>query len=83
MSHPSIANSVAMQQLKVPSLLVIDSVTYQYFLPQDDMHQPTSEEIMTFLNKIRNHSIPGRGGNGFFTRIYRLYYDGTTTLSVS
>lgn len=81
MPHPSIANSIAMQRLDVPSLLVVNSVTYHYFLPNDDPLKLTPESIVGFLREVRDQSARAYGGNGFFTRLYRMLYDAVTTLS--
>lgn len=79
--HPSVANSLAMQRLPIPGLVVVDSVTYEYYVPDDDPSQLTADAIVTFLGQILDKSAKVYGGNGILTKIYRVYYDASTSLA--
>jgi len=81
MPQPSLANSIAMQRLEAPSFLVVNSATYQYYLPTVDPADLNGESVVEFLRQIRKQTVRARGGNGILTRIYRIYYDATTTLA--
>jgi len=78
--QPYVVNSLAMQQLEAPVLIVVNGETYQYFQP-DVQPSDTSEEIIVeFLRRIQKKEESARGGNGIFSRCYRVYFDLSTTL---
>ncbi|GAB6025777.1 hypothetical protein CHUAL_011758 [Chamberlinius hualienensis] len=79
--YPSVVNSVAMQRLEAPTLIVVNSQTYQYYAPDvSDPSEMSAEIVVTFLRGILNKTEKARGGNGFFSRLYRVYFDVTSTL---
>jgi len=78
---PDLANSVAMETLSLPALLVINSTTYQHHLPSDPGEQLTGEAIHIFLDSIIDGEAPSYGGSGWLVRLYRSFYEGRTALS--
>lgn len=79
---PELANSVAMMNLPLPSLLVIKPDTYQYFLPDiEGRDQPPSPQaVIELLNQILDGSAVPYGGDSFPYRIYRAYFEAKTAL---
>lgn len=56
--NPDLANSIAMQILPLPYLLVLNSTTYHHHIPEDDPTEMTADAIDLFLEKIYNQSAP-------------------------
>ena len=77
---PDLANSVAMETLSVPSLLVINSTTHHHHLPEDSAEYLTSEAIEIFLDAVVAGEAPRYGGNSWLVRIYRSFYEAKTSL---
>ncbi|UYV83636.1 TMX3 [Cordylochernes scorpioides] len=80
---PALANSVAMTVLPVPSLMVVDSHTYQYHLPEvEDGHRgpPTPQAVLELLDRILDQTAPAYGGNTYFYRLYSNYFEIKTSL---
>lgn len=65
---PELANSVAMETLSLPNLLVVNSSSYQHHLPDDDPTQLTPEAIQIFLDQILDGSAPVYGGSSYYIR---------------
>lgn len=94
---PDLANSIAMTVLPLPHLLVVNSSTHHHHLPQDDPSRLTPQALAGFLDSILNESAPVRkphnlnkfktfflkihGGNAWWIRLYRIYFESKTTLS--
>ncbi|XP_077503586.1 protein disulfide-isomerase TMX3-like isoform X1 [Amblyomma americanum] len=80
---PEIANSVAMMHLPVPSLLVIQPETYQYFLPEGHSREqpPSPQAVLELLNTILDGSAVPYGGDSFPYRLYRAYFEAKTALA--
>lgn len=55
---PELANSIAMQVLPLPHLLVLNSTTNHHHIPEDDPTQLTTEAIDNFLEGIFNQTVP-------------------------
>ncbi|XP_022660901.1 protein disulfide-isomerase TMX3-like isoform X2 [Varroa jacobsoni] len=66
--------SIAMTELPLPSVMVIDPHTYRYFLPEN---AEDPQAIIRLLDDIlKNDPEPSSyGGNTFFYRIYRSYFE--------
>ncbi|CAH0546273.1 unnamed protein product [Brassicogethes aeneus] len=77
---PELANSIAMQVLPLPHLLVLNSTTNHHHIPEDDPTELTVDAIDMFLERICNQSMPAYGGNGLFVRLYRGYFEASTSL---
>uniref|UniRef100_A0A8D8S558 Protein disulfide-isomerase TMX3 n=1 Tax=Cacopsylla melanoneura TaxID=428564 RepID=A0A8D8S558_9HEMI len=78
---PDLANRIAMQYLSLPHLLVLNSTTNHHHIPQDEPIQLTHEAVTMFLDAILNQSAPVYGGNTLGTKLYRMYFDTTSSLS--
>lgn len=57
---PDLANSIAMTELPLPHLLVLNSTTNHHHLPEDEPSQLTAEAIHIFLDRIVNQTAPVR-----------------------
>lgn len=64
----------------MPSIIVVDSATYYHYVPDDDPAELTADIVTHFLHQILNQSARAYGGDTFFHRIYRMYYEATTSL---
>ncbi|CAH2039559.1 unnamed protein product, partial [Iphiclides podalirius] len=81
MGNPELANSIAMYDLTVPHLLVLNSTTSHHHLPEDDPILMTPEAVSIFLEQIYNQQAPIYGGNHWPVRIYRGFFEARTTLT--
>ena len=77
---PDLANSVAMETLSLPNLLVINSTTYQHHLPEDAPLQLTEEAIKIFLDSVLAGEAPSYGGSSWLVRLSRAVYEGKSAL---
>ncbi|GFT20048.1 protein disulfide-isomerase TMX3 [Nephila pilipes] len=82
LGQPEIANNIAMETLTIPSLIVVNSVTYQYYLPMldEDEKIPSPQSILELLDQVKNNSAQAYGGETFLYRVYRTYYGAKTSL---
>ncbi|XP_050675215.1 protein disulfide-isomerase TMX3-like isoform X2 [Leptidea sinapis] len=80
MGSPELANSIAMYELTVPHLLVINSTTHHHHIPDDDPILMTPEAISMFLDDVYNQVAPTYGGNSFIVRLYRAFFEGRATV---
>ncbi|RZF39530.1 hypothetical protein LSTR_LSTR001051 [Laodelphax striatellus] len=55
---PELANSIAMTELPLPYLLVLNSTTNHHHLPDDEPHRLTPGAVQLFLESVRNQSAP-------------------------
>ncbi|KAJ8951275.1 hypothetical protein NQ318_008178 [Aromia moschata] len=78
---PDIANSIAMQVLPLPSLVVLNSTTGHFHIPEDKPLQMPVDVIDLFLDRVFNQTAPVYGGNGLTIRYYRTYFEITTALA--
>lgn len=78
---PDLANSVAMETLSLPNLLVINSTTYQHHLPEDHPAHLTQEAIKIFLDSILAGEAPTYGGSSWLVRLTRAFYEGRSALT--
>lgn len=54
---PSLANSIAMEILPLPYLLVLNSTNYYHYVPDDEISKMTVEAIDVFLEGILNQTV--------------------------
>ena len=78
---PDLANSVAMETLSLPNLLVINSTTYQHHLPEDHPSQLTVEAVKIFLDAVLAGEAPSYGGSSWLVRLSRAVYEGRSAMS--
>lgn len=55
---PDLANSIAMERLPLPSLIVVNATTMHHHLPEDPPHHLTPQAIQIFLDSIIVSSAP-------------------------
>lgn len=58
MGNPELANSIAMSELTVPHLIVLNSTTSHHHIPDDDPVLMTPEAVSMFLDSIHNQMAP-------------------------
>nr|BAN20763.1 protein disulfide isomerase, putative [Riptortus pedestris] len=80
-ASPDLANSIAMTELPLPYLLVVNSTTNHHHFPDDEAHHLTPDAVHMFLDSILNQSAPSYGGNSIPVRLYRTYFEARTSLS--
>lgn len=80
MGNPELANSIAMSELTVPHLIVLNSTTSHHHIPDDDPVLMTPEAVSMFLDSIHNQMAPTYGGNSWLVRMYRGLFEARTTL---
>ncbi|XP_068618183.1 protein disulfide-isomerase TMX3 isoform X2 [Battus philenor] len=81
MGSPDLANSIAMSELTVPHLLVLNSTTSHHHIPDDDPVLMTPEAVVLFLDQIHNQEAPTYGGNHWLVRLYRAFFEARSSLS--
>nr|XP_020652301.1 protein disulfide-isomerase TMX3 [Pogona vitticeps] len=71
-------NSLLMDDVKIPSVVVLNTSNQQYFLP----HKPieSTEDMVQFINEILEGTAEAQGGNGILQRIKRIIYDAKSTV---
>jgi len=77
---PDLANSVAMDTLSIPHLIVINTTSYQHYLPDDEPTKMTPEAVTLFLDSILEGDAPVYGGFSYTVRLYRAYYEAKTNI---
>lgn len=78
---PDLANSVAMDTLSLPHLIVVNTSSYQHFLPNDEPIKMTPEAISLFIDSILEGEAPVYGGSSYTVRLYRAYYEAKTSIT--
>lgn len=53
-----VVNNIAMTVLPLPSLIVINTTTNHYHIPEDDTEKLTPHVVELFLEQVRNESAP-------------------------
>ncbi|XP_062836640.1 protein disulfide-isomerase TMX3 isoform X1 [Anolis carolinensis] len=71
-------NSLLMDDVKIPSIVVLNTSNQQYFLP----HKPieSTEDMVQFINEILEGTAEAQGGDGILQRIRRIIYDAKSTV---
>uniref|UniRef100_A0A4W3H9G7 Thioredoxin related transmembrane protein 3 n=1 Tax=Callorhinchus milii TaxID=7868 RepID=A0A4W3H9G7_CALMI len=71
-------NSVIMDEVKVPSIVVLNTSNQQYFVPEKTIG--SIQDLVQFINDILEGSAEAQGGDSFFHRVKRMLYDGKSTI---
>ncbi|KFR03120.1 Protein disulfide-isomerase TMX3, partial [Opisthocomus hoazin] len=71
-------NSLLMDDLTVPTIVVLNTSNQQYFLP--DKHIENTEDMVRFINNILDGTAEAQGGDGLLQRIKRIIYDAKSTI---
>ncbi|CAD7003713.1 protein disulfide-isomerase TMX3 [Ceratitis capitata] len=75
MGDPSLAHSFILDTLPTPHLIVINSTTEQHYIPDDEPLKMTPQAIHVFLESIHNESATPLGGDTYFVRIRRVFFE--------
>ncbi|VDP08836.1 unnamed protein product [Soboliphyme baturini] len=89
-----VANNIVSRTLPVPSLMVLNVSSYQYFFPSDDAENITEESLYVFLTNVADGKIKNDasfatmlllyfqplGGKGYVQRVRRMFYELYITL---
>lgn len=71
-------NSLLMDDLTIPTIVVLNTSNQQYFLP--DRHIESTEDMVQFINNILDGTAEAQGGDGLLQRIKRIIYDAKSTI---
>ncbi|KAM6210920.1 protein disulfide-isomerase TMX3 [Sarcoramphus papa] len=71
-------NSLLMDDLTIPTIVVLNTSNQQYFLP--DRHIENTEDMVQFINNILDGTAEAQGGDGLLQRIKRIIYDAKSTV---
>uniref|UniRef100_A0A8C0HQD5 protein disulfide-isomerase n=1 Tax=Buteo japonicus TaxID=224669 RepID=A0A8C0HQD5_9AVES len=71
-------NSLLMDDLTIPTVVVLNTSNQQYFLP--DRHIENTEDMVQFINNILDGTAEAQGGDGLLQRIKRIIYDAKSTV---
>ncbi|XP_038666012.1 protein disulfide-isomerase TMX3-like isoform X2 [Scyliorhinus canicula] len=71
-------NSVIMDEVIVPSIVVLNTSNQQYFIPETAIGN--IEDLIKFITDILEGSAQAQGGDSFYYRVRRLLYDGKSTI---
>ncbi|XP_032078691.1 protein disulfide-isomerase TMX3 [Thamnophis elegans] len=71
-------NSLLMDDLTIPTIVVLNTSNQQYFLS----HKPveSTEDLVQFINNILEGTAGAYGGDGILQRIKRIIYDAKSTV---
>ncbi|KAL7644407.1 UNVERIFIED_CONTAM: hypothetical protein RMT77_005238 [Armadillidium vulgare] len=78
--QPDLANSIAMERLPLPSLIVVDTDSMNHYLPNVPSCELDEHKMEHFFDSIINQSATVFGGDSYLLRIYRVYYNAKTSL---
>nr|XP_033790133.1 protein disulfide-isomerase TMX3 [Geotrypetes seraphini] len=71
-------NSLLMDELTTPTVVVLNTSNQQYFLPPK--HIESTEDMIVFVNSILEGTVEAQGGDGILQRIKRVIYDAKSTV---
>ncbi|XP_078543638.1 protein disulfide-isomerase TMX3 [Lissotriton helveticus] len=71
-------NSLLMDEVEMPSIVVLNTSNQQYYLPQKPIE--STEEMIAFINSILEGTADAQGGDGILQRIKRIIYDAKSTV---
>lgn len=83
LGQPDLANNIAMATLSIPSLVVINTSTYQFYMPvlEENEKIPSPQSILQLLDQVKNNSADPLGGDTLYYKVYRNYYNIKTSLA--
>ncbi|XP_044150525.1 protein disulfide-isomerase TMX3 [Bufo gargarizans] len=71
-------NSLLMDEVQVPTIVVLNTSNQQYFLPNEKVEN--IEDLIQFINSILDGTAEAQGGDGILQRIKRIAYDAKSTV---
>ncbi|XP_066257777.1 protein disulfide-isomerase TMX3 [Euwallacea similis] len=75
MGNGDLANSILMDRIALPYLLVLNSSTYHHHVPDDDPAVMSVEAIEDFLEQVINRTSPVYGGDALHINLARRFFD--------
>lgn len=61
--------------LPTPHLIVINSTTQEHYIPDDEPLKMTPQALHVFLESIHNESATPLGGDTYFVRLRRAFFE--------
>ncbi|XP_068199681.1 protein disulfide-isomerase TMX3-like [Antennarius striatus] len=71
-------NNLIMGEVKVPSVIILNTSNEQYFLPSEPIE--SKEQLVEFINGVLNGSVQAHGGDGIVQRIQRVFFEARSTI---
>ncbi|XP_075069351.1 protein disulfide-isomerase TMX3 [Mixophyes fleayi] len=71
-------NSLLMDEVQVPTIVVLNTSNQQYFLPSKEIEN--AEDLIQFITSILDGTAEAQGGDGILQRIKRVAYDAKSTV---
>ncbi|XP_017486392.1 PREDICTED: protein disulfide-isomerase TMX3 [Rhagoletis zephyria] len=73
--EPGIAHSIILDTLPTPHVIVINSTTQHHYIPDDEPLKITPQALHIFLESIHNESATPLGGDTYFVRLRRAFFE--------
>ncbi|PIK38554.1 hypothetical protein BSL78_24607 [Apostichopus japonicus] len=80
MEDKAFMQELILTSLEIPSVLVFDPATYFYYL-MDEPEKVSQESLEEFLKSVEEGLQQAYGGNSFFRRLYRVFYEIVTSVA--
>ncbi|XP_073754174.1 protein disulfide-isomerase TMX3 isoform X6 [Callorhinus ursinus] len=71
-------NTLLMDELKVPTVVVLNTSNQQYFLL--DRQIKNAEDMVQFINNILDGTVEAQGGDSILQRLKRIAFDAKSTI---
>uniref|UniRef100_A0A452SIK4 Protein disulfide-isomerase TMX3 n=1 Tax=Ursus americanus TaxID=9643 RepID=A0A452SIK4_URSAM len=71
-------NTLLMDELKVPTVVVLNTSNQQYFLL--DRQIKNAEDMVQFINNILDGTVEAQGGDSILQRLKRIVFDAKSTV---
>ncbi|XP_038187519.1 protein disulfide-isomerase TMX3 isoform X2 [Arvicola amphibius] len=71
-------NTLLMDELTVPTIVVLNTSNQQYFLL--DRHIKDASDMVQFINSILDGTVPAQGGDSILQRLKRVMFDAKSTI---
>lgn len=70
---PDIAHSIVMDQLATPHIIVLNTTTYEHYIPDDEPERLTADAIELFLHNIHHEKV--RVSNKCYSSIIQMIFN--------
>ncbi|KAK2502388.1 hypothetical protein MC885_001593, partial [Smutsia gigantea] len=71
-------NTLLMDELKVPTVVVLNTSNQQYFLLERQIKN--AEDMVQFINNILDGTVEAQGGDSILQRLKRILFDAKSTI---
>ncbi|XP_069476886.1 protein disulfide-isomerase TMX3 [Ambystoma mexicanum] len=71
-------NSLLMDELEIPIIVVLNTSNQQYYLPRKPIEN--TQDMIVFINSILEGTAEAQGGDGILQRLKRIIYDAKSTV---